>query len=381
MKAKTFVTIFPLSSNVHLLKDVGMVPYIMHRDYGYDSTLVCFKNETAYPAIEKEVKGLKIHFLKKEKNYAFGKISFTVLRYLIKHARQIDVLNLYHNTTETLLYGLLYRLCNPKGLLYLKLDINIVQFDSQKKEKIHRLRMWGYSLFFRYIAGIVSCELPESFDYVLNAFPVLKHKIVLVTNGIDDVSIECLQPRILPENKENIVLTVGRIGASEKNNEMLLNALQQIELSNWKIVFAGPVEQSFEAVIEDFFQRNPQLREKVIFTGNITDRNELYSWYNRSKVFCLTSRFESFGIVLVEALYFGNYIISTPIASIDYITDNGRLGQIVQGEEKLLQVLRHIVSGALDPTLYYDSIVDYSTRFRWRDNLLVLDWKIKELIY
>lgn len=280
-----------------------------------------------------------------------------------------------------MLYGLLYRLCNPKGLLYLKLDINIVQFDSQKKEKIHRLRMWGYSLFFRYIAGIVSCELPESFDYVLNAFPVLKHKIVLVTNGIDDVSIECLQPRILPENKENIVLTVGRIGASEKNNEMLLNALQQIELSNWKIVFAGPVEQSFEAVIEDFFQRNPQLREKVIFTGNITDRNELYSWYNRSKVFCLTSRFESFGIVLVEALYFGNYIISTPIASIDYITDNGRLGQIVQGEEKLLQVLRHIVSGALDPTLYYDSIVDYSTRFRWRDNLLVLDRKIKELIY
>lgn len=51
----------------------------------------------------------------------------------------------------------------------------------------------------------------------------------------------------------------------------------------------------------------------VILLGNIEDKNLLYDDYDRAKVFLLTSRWESFGIVLVEALRFGNYIIATEI--------------------------------------------------------------------
>ena len=58
-----FVTLFLRMKNVHLLKDVGMIPYILHRDYGVDSTMVSMKNEEKYPFLNKEVSGLKMRFL------------------------------------------------------------------------------------------------------------------------------------------------------------------------------------------------------------------------------------------------------------------------------------------------------------------------------
>jgi hypothetical protein len=61
----TFVTLFPGATNIHLTKDVGMIPFIMHKYYGYDSTLVCYKNDE-YDYLETEVKGLKIDFLEKK---------------------------------------------------------------------------------------------------------------------------------------------------------------------------------------------------------------------------------------------------------------------------------------------------------------------------
>jgi glycosyltransferase involved in cell wall biosynthesis len=55
--------------------------------------------------------------------------------------------------------------------------------------------------------------------------------------------------------------------------------------------------------------------DKIIFKGYINDRNELYQLYADSKIFCFPSRTESFGISLVEASYFGNYILSTDVGA------------------------------------------------------------------
>ena len=59
-----FVTMYPETENVHLIKDVGMIPFIMHKKFAYDSTIVCYKNED-YSYLENEVKGLKLDFIKK----------------------------------------------------------------------------------------------------------------------------------------------------------------------------------------------------------------------------------------------------------------------------------------------------------------------------
>src|SRR5438552_6640055 len=88
LKMKTFITIFPICENVHLTKDLGQIPYFMHKVYGYDSKIVCYKNSESYDNLEGEAKGLKIDFIKNT-----GRISFLekeVLKYIYKNAKKID---------------------------------------------------------------------------------------------------------------------------------------------------------------------------------------------------------------------------------------------------------------------------------------------------
>lgn len=62
MKRKTFVTLFPGIQNIHLVKDVGMIPYCMKKYYGSDSKIVVYKNQN-YPYFETDVKSLgKMYF-------------------------------------------------------------------------------------------------------------------------------------------------------------------------------------------------------------------------------------------------------------------------------------------------------------------------------
>lgn len=377
---KQFVTLFPAAENVHLLKDVGIIPYIMHRDYGYDSTLVCFNNSATYSALAHEVKGLKIEFLAPE-SYQFGKVSRHVLSYLRNNAKQIDILNLYHHTAESMIYALVYRLFNPRGVVYIKLDISIQKFDRQRKQLIHPLRIAGYNLFFKYVTQLVSCEIPTAKVYLEKVLPALRKKLILLTNGIDTVPLEqtCMHRKTFQE-KENILLTVGRIGAPEKNHELLLQSLTQVDLKDWHVVFVGPIEPAFAAYLTTYFDQNPHLKERIIFTGNISNRAELYSWYNRAKLFCLTSRFESFGIVLAEALYFGNYILSTGVESIQYITDNERLGKVVNTAEELATAINNIITGKNDIATYFDAIVAHSAQFNWSHNLQIVDKRIQQII-
>ena len=60
-----FLTVFPLLENVHLIKDVGMIPFVLHRDFGYDSTILSFDDAKGLNHLENEVKGLKKRLIKK----------------------------------------------------------------------------------------------------------------------------------------------------------------------------------------------------------------------------------------------------------------------------------------------------------------------------
>jgi glycosyltransferase involved in cell wall biosynthesis len=373
---KRFFTLFPLSHNVHLSKDVGMIPFILYRDYGYDSTLVTFKNESTYPSLENEVKGLKINFIERDKNYNFGKPSMKVMRYIWVNASQIDILNLYHTTKETLLYGLLYKLRNPAGILYIKSDINIELF----KKDMTYLKRKGYSIFFDKISSLVSSELDSSINYLLSEYPVLEKKLFKLTNGIDDIFIKEKEiNRYNFSQKENLIITVGRIGAPEKNNELLLNILPKIDLKKWSVVFIGPISPDFQIKLDKFYLENPTLKYNVRSIGEIATKEKLYDWYNRSKIFCLTSKWESFGIVLVEALYFGNYIVTTNISSAKTITNNKKIGSIIMHEHDLIEELTDIINGEKNIEVYYNDILNYSENFIWKNIVGKLHYKLNSI--
>ena len=103
--------------------------------------------------------------------------------------------------------------------------------------------------------------------------------------------------------------------------ELLLKILAKVDLKDWKFYLIGPIENNFQSSINHFYRQNPSKKESVIFTGSIYDKKELFEYYNKSRVFVLTSRHEGFAFALVEAAYMKNYIVSTNVGGAEDVLD------------------------------------------------------------
>jgi glycosyltransferase involved in cell wall biosynthesis len=107
----------------------------------------------------------------------------------------------------------------------------------------------------------------------------------------------------------------------------------------------GGIEEGFKPYIAAYFDRHPELREKVLFKGAITDKTELYAEYAKAKIFALTSRTEGGPPNVVgEALAHGCYMVTSAVDAAEDITDSGRCGRIfpVGNAQALAEILREI---------------------------------------
>lgn len=88
------------------------------------------------------------------------------------------------------------------------------------------------------------------------------------------------------------------------------------------------------------------MKDSVIFTGPIYDKKELWKWYNKSKVFLLTSRLESFALVLMEAYRFNNYVVSTDVGWARTAISKSK-GEIIAQDDvnALSETLQRIIDG------------------------------------
>jgi glycosyltransferase involved in cell wall biosynthesis len=105
------------------------------------------------------------------------------------------------------------------------------------------------------------------------------------------------------------------------------------DIGNWQVIFIGAMTDEFIKYKDDFLKSHPSLTGKVHFKGVLDDKKLLFEYYNRSKMLCLPSRWESWGLVCGEALYFGNVLLmSDKIVSAFDLTNDGQAGFIVESE-------------------------------------------------
>ena len=371
MKQKpTFVTVFTETENFHLVKDVGQLPYFMYKTEGYDATLISYQNNVEYPFIDQEVNGLKLNFIPNKGRFLYFELG--VLYYLFNHSKSIAVLNLFHFKKDHILYLLIYKLVNPKGKAYIKLDMDILFFKNYNaflfsNYRIKNLILKALTSWIFKLTDLFSVETDQAKDYLLNVYPELQNKLICIPNGVDNLYLDKEIPIKAFQEKENIILTVGRIGTEQKNTELLLDTLKITDLKDWKVYILGPIEESFKKYIADFYKEYPQLENKVIFTGNITDRKELFDWYNRSKIFCLSSRHEGFPIAFPEALYFGNYLISSPVSSAEHITSKGKYGTVAKADaHEFSKAIQNSIEPGFLSSQRYEEIRRFSKdNFTW----------------
>ena len=321
---KTWVTLFPQGKNFHLLKDVGYIPYIMHKNYSFDSYFVCYKNDN-YEYQNTYLKGLKIDFL----NKLTGNLVLDSLIYIFKNSKKIDVLNFYHFRKAFLIWAFVYKMLNKNGKVYLKLDAN----ESIKNIKFNKT---FDSIFIKMLKNIdlISVETTELHKWLNDNWP---RKVEYIPSGF----LADEHKKIIEfSKKENIILTVGRIGAEEKANHLLLNAFIKIydKIPSWKLNFVGQVTDEFKEYADKLIGEDIELKERIRFTGHIVDMDKLNGQYEKAKIFCMTSLFESFGLVYVEALKNGCYIITSNVLSAKDITNDEKYGSIFQiNDEEMLK--------------------------------------------
>ncbi len=362
-----FVTLYLPTQNVHLIKDVGMIPYMLHRNHGYQSVIATWENGS-YPYLENEVKGLELFFVKKS---IFGRI-YDGMHYLKYEAASIDILNIYHLNLASWFYERVYRRFNPMGKIYLKLDMNekgykdVFRYDP--RGFIKRATIRG--------ADIVSVENTSMHEGLSKRF---KDKLIFIPNGCqtgDPVSeagesSEITESEsVTPPKKYPVILTVGNLGTVEKATDILLKAFAESSTKHdLSLKLIGPVSPAFEPEIEKFFKEYPELEKRVTFTGPITDREELMAHYRNARFFVLPSRSESFGIVLLEAASEGCYIIASDAccAAMD-ITKNGKYGTIVKtnDEESLSEAFSRLYNSPVDSDQLRAEEIRYIKRyFSW----------------
>lgn len=125
---------------------------------------------------------------------------------------------------------------------------------------------------------------------------------------------------VMPRKQKNIVY-VGRL-SREKNVPLLIRIWSKLEKRNpeWTLTIVGDGRE-MEKCLRTVDKYN---LHNVMFTGRKADPS-LY--YERASIFCMTSSFEGFGLVLVEAM--ANYTI--PIAFNSYANVGDIIGDGVSG--------------------------------------------------
>ena len=272
--------------------------------------------------------------------------------YIKENAKEIDLLLVFHANRYEVKLCNLYKKINPKGKVMTIMDHSTYKpkvSTFQKLKALARIVLYhfDYKRFARNCDKF-SVETEDSLEYLKhnkwNGVSISK-KVELLPFGYDKKDFGYIDNERI--EKENIFLTVGRIGTAQKNSELILDALKKVDLKDWKFIFVGPIETSFKQKIDEFNAECPEKRRSVIFTGSVTDRRVLAEYYKRASVFVLSSENESFGLVLVEALLFQNFILSTPVGVARDLEKQG-VCDLFDNSENLLVELQMIVDGKID---------------------------------
>ncbi|MEW5739586.1 MAG: glycosyltransferase [Myxococcota bacterium] len=348
MKPLSVATGFLRMQPMQLHKDVGQLPYHLARELGWSSELVYWMEEASEliePAdFSQWVRRVPV-------SISPSRLRHTVLflNYLRHNARRLDVLLVYHLTSESLFNIMLYKALNPRGVAVLKLDMDHRGLAAFEPAPVLSKRGALMRLFAATPIDFLVIETESLYRELLPHLTRMGHTLHLLPIGID--CSESVDLDAVLAAKQNIVLTAGRLGSYQKHTELLVDALEQLPgevAGDWQFWFVGTRTAEFDGRLAAFRRRRPDLAGRVQVRDFIASREELAALYRRSRVYCLTSRWESFGIVLGEAAYFGCYLLSTDVGAASSLTSGGQHGSLVAVGDaaQLAQALRGILTGA-----------------------------------
>ena len=257
--------------------------------------------------------------LKKRSPLDFFRLLF-VLRRIVKD-EQPDILfsHLYYNNILTVLSSLLLSIKH-------KPQIIVCEHNSHRGYLPHARLGWLKTLLIQFTyrrADKVISVSKGIYDALVQDFKIDKEKLTIIYNPFDIKQIQKLSQndvslQYFEEHKDYyIIISIGRL-ERQKNYKFLLESFSLIKDENIRLVILG--QGSLRDELMKIVQEKG-IEKKVDFIGF---QENPFSWIAKADLFVLSSDWEGFGNVIVEAMCCGTPVISTdcPSGPNEIITHN-----------------------------------------------------------
>ncbi|HAT4363576.1 TPA: glycosyltransferase family 4 protein [Clostridium perfringens] len=227
----------------------------------------------------------------------------------------------------------------------------IFKISSKECKKVVHLHGGGFLNFYDNSNNIVKRMIKNMLlnsDSIINVsdnmqnaliikFPEIKYKCIRIYNSID-----YSETGFTFDKKENLIVFMGKL-IDYKGIYDLLDIIfamkDNIRKRRWsfKIAGNGEVEK-----VKNFISDN-NLNDIVDVLGWI-EGEEKIKLLEKSKIFIMPSRVESFGIAAVEAMNYGNVIVCSDVGGLPEIVKSEN-GYVVKNNsiEEYCKVLNHLI--------------------------------------
>jgi glycosyltransferase involved in cell wall biosynthesis len=175
------------------------------------------------------------------------------------------------------------------------------------------------------LAEMVVCTSPSIGRLLSTDFGVPGDRIVIAEPGTDPA------PKASGTVMPMQLLAVGAV-SQRKGYLILIEALQKLPPSDWRLTIAGSLERDLPAVAEvKAAIADSGFQDRIRLTGAVVP-DTLAAFYDAADIFVMPSLFEGYGMVLAEAMARGLPIVcTTGGAAAETVPDNAAI-KVVPGD-------------------------------------------------
>ena len=216
---------------------------------------------------------------------------------------------------------------------------------------------------------------------IADTYKIDENKIKKITPGVDrkifipDLSVE----------KENIILSIGRIQEQKGQLQTIefLNNFKKIQ-NDFKCYFVGgPSGKHGNEYLHELKQsiKDFNLQKHVEFLGDLP-QTEIIELFKKAKLLIHTSKFETFGLVAIEANTMGVPVLTTNNGSLMEIIENNKNGYL--SENLIDSNVNNFVNNLFNNVTKYEethlSCIEKSKKYDWMKTANELESLYQQLV-
>lgn len=292
---------------------VTLLNYLSDQN-GYNITLVLEeKKGLLLNDLDKKIKILE-YKPNSSKNYIIRKLKNLLkrIKFIMKYKNKFDFSVSY--ATYSIPGSFIARMASKNNCLWVHSEY-MTAFNNKKKEYIDFFNKLKVKKFKKIV--FVSENAKNIFD---KNYSKLKKKTQTIYNLIDYKEIIDKSKEKINESKDNIYtfLNVGRHTEEDKKLSRIIEAAKKLKKDNlqFRIIFVGDGKDSKKYKEE---VRKNNLEKNIIFLGN---KKNPYPYFKIADSLIMTSEYEGFPVVYIEALILGLPIITTNVSDSKKIIEN-----------------------------------------------------------